>query len=249
MTVTDLGPLAKLNPGEAEELLCKQDLGIWAERRRGFNNAPFHWEWATLAMTVPRLALVAPREHAKTEVFTVNQVTWRCTYTPGLQCYVFAQTADQAKLIKARIDAAMEETAPWMITGNRNQEFSLYANHSQVTVGGAGKKVRGAHPDLVIGDDVLSEGNSMTEHQRKQTERWWFRTVANMAHPGTDRFVGGTAGRRVYFPPTRIHLVGTPFHRKDLLMGMKSNPMYRYRRYAAEFQQEDLVDGWAVEVA
>jgi hypothetical protein len=245
----DLGPLAGLNEAEAVELACKADLGVWAERKRGFRNSALHWEWSMLAMTVPRLALVAPREHSKTEVFTVNQVAWRCTYTPGIQCFVVAQTSEQAELLKARIDAAVAETAPWLVTEVRNKTFSRYANWSQVTVGGAGKKVRGMHPDLIIGDDVLSEENSLTEHKRKQTARWWFGTVSNMAHPGTDRFVGGPSGRRVWFPPTIVHLVGTPFHRKDLLMGMRDNPMYQFRRYAAEFRPEDLVDGLAVEVA
>ena len=230
----------------AFELACKAHLGVWVEQKRGYENAPLHWEWAEQAMSQRRLALVAPRDHAKTETFTVSQVAWRCTYNPGFQCYVFAQTGDQATALKARIDAALEAAEPWMVEKmhSRSKSQSVYANWSSVTVAGAGKGVRGAHPDLIVGDDVLSEGTCATAYQRKKVEEWWFGTVGNMAHPGTTRKFG-PPGRtvEVRMPPTRVHLVGTPFHADDLLMGMKANPLYRFRRYAAEFAPGDLVPG------
>lgn len=245
--------LARVPLDDAIELACKAHLGVWAEVKRGLVNADLHWEWSELAMSRSRLCVVAPREHAKTEVFTVNQIAWRCTYTPGLQCYVFAQTGDQAAALKARIDTAIEDTAPWMTAGPyaaANKTESRYANWSTVKAAGAGKGVRGEHPDLVIGDDVLEEGNTLTAHQRKAASRWWFGTVGGMAHPGTTRAIGkGEHARRVVIPPTKVHLVGTPFHRQDLLMGMRENPLYEFRRYAAEFDPGDLVPGtMAVEV-
>lgn len=237
---------------EVQELACKAHLGVWAETKRGLENAAHHWEWSELAMTRNRLCVVAPREHAKSEVFTVNQVCWRCRYTPGLWAYVFTQTSDQASKIKERIDAAMWETEPWMIEGQHAQNSSetVFANWSRVSVAGAGRSVRGVHPDLIIGDDVLEEGNCLTHLQRKRMESWWFGTVGGMAHPGTVRTLGrSTEARKVAIPPTKVHLVGTPFHQQDLLMSMRDNPLYEFRRYAAEFEPEDLVDGLAVEVA
>jgi len=179
-------------------------------------------------------------------VLTVNQVCWRCQYTPGLQCYVFAQTGDQAAKLKERIDLAMWETAPWMMERAKAQNTTktVFANWSQVEVAGAGKSVRGAHPDLIIGDDVLEEGNCLTHLQRKRIERWWLGTVGGMSHPGTWRSLGDQIGApKVQMPPTRVHLVGTPFHAADLLMSMRDNPLYTFRRYAAEFDEDDLVPG------
>lgn len=238
------------DPTEAMELACKSHLGVWASMKRGLANSAVHWEWCEQAMFRDRLALVAPREHAKSEVFTVNQIAWRCTYTPGIYCYVFAQTGDQAYDLKERIDAALEETAPWMLErSSSNKSFSRYANWSRVRVAGAGKGVRGAHPDLIVGDDVLSEGRSMTDHQRKKTHEWWFGTIGGMSHAGTVRSIGDRHNKyRVRMPPTKVHIVGTPFHQQDLLMGMRQNPMYHFRRYAAEFDPATLVDGYAVEV-
>jgi hypothetical protein len=74
-----------------------------------------------------------------------------------------------------------------------------------------------------------------------------------MAHPGTTRKVRTRwwdDRRLIAIPPTRIFLVGTPFHERDLLNGMRTNPLYRFRRYAAEFDPATCVAGTlAVEAA
>jgi hypothetical protein len=251
VTVSALPPaLANLPVGELTELMCKAHPGVWAERKRGFTNAPFHWEWYDLRMKSRRLACVAPREHAKTEVFTVNGTAHDSIYTPGIWTYVFANTQDQAMALKERIDLAIMETDPWMIDGARvnTKSESIYANFARVTVAGAGKGVRGAHPDVIVGDDVLEEGLCRTNHRRKQVESWWFGTVGGMSHPGTTRAIWN--GKKVTMPPTRVYLVGTPFHQLDLLMGMKANPLYKFVRYAAEYDPGDVLEGsQAVEAA
>jgi hypothetical protein len=226
--------LSELRTEEAIELACRASLAVWAERKRSLVHAPLHWEWCELAQTTVRLCVVAPREHAKSETFTVNQTAWRCEYTPGLEAYVF--------------DDAVEETAPWMFpVREKNESMTVYRNLSQVRVAGSGKGVRGEHPDLIVGDDVMEETTALTSYQRRKLARWWHGTVGGMAHPGTWRMIGGT---RRWFPPTRVHLVGTPFHQQDLLLAMSGNPMYEFRRYAAEFDPTDLVPGTlAVEVS
>ncbi len=241
--------LAGMDLGTLQEVLCASNIGVWAETKRGFTNADVHWEWYRLAMEESRLAVVAPREHAKTECFTVNSTAWRSIYQPGTWTYVFAQTIEQAEEMKARIDSAVEEAAPWMTERLKtfSKRASVYRNGSRLTVAGAGKAVRGAHPDVIIGDDVLEEATSLTSLQREKLERWWFGTVGGMAHPGTVRRLPGR--KKVTMPPTRVFLVGTPFHSQDLLMSMRTNPLYKFRRYAAEFEPGDLVDGLAVDVA
>lgn len=254
-----LDRIRKIDSADALELACKAHLGVWAERKRGFTHAEVHWEWNELAMTKNRLAVVAPREHAKSETFTVNQIAWRCIYEPGIWCYVFAQTGEQAQLMKARIDDAVSEAAPWLTDRNqpgdakafieKNTTHSVYANYSIVDCAGSGKAVRGVHPDVIVGDDVLEEGNCLTSMQRKRVERWWFGSIGGMSHPGTTRTLG-RSGVRVAMPPTKVHLVGTPFHQQDLLMSMRENPLYEFRRYAAEFDTNELIDGTcAVEIA
>ena len=253
MTLLD-GDL-KLSPDAADvpideliEMACREHLGVWTEQRRGLENSALHWEWAELAMTQRRLAVVAPRDHAKSETFTVNQLAWRIENNPGIQCVAFTSERELAKELKARVDDAVGQSKPelLMTASEQNSRKTVYGNSAQLIVRTTGQKVRGLHPDIIVGDDVLEEGNTLTHYQRKKVERWWFGTVEGMGHPGTWRVVGG---RKVWFRPTIIHLVGTPFHQSDLLMGMRTNPVYRFRRYAAEFDPGDLVPGtMAVEV-
>lgn len=244
--------LLSLPPDDGLELLCRAHLGWWTQARMGLSMGDLHWEWCRLRMTAQRLAVIAPRDHSKTETFTVNGTAWESIYTPGLWTYIFANSGDQAKAFLQRIITAVEKAEPWMVRGaiQRNQTTVTFANYATVTVAGAGKAVRSAHPDVIIGDDVLEEKTTATQQQRRGVSRWWFGTVANMAHPGTTRTIGsGDTMKQITFPPTRIMLVGTPFHQNDLLMGMKENPVYRFRRYKAEFFPEELVDGLAVEVS
>lgn len=240
--------LLGLSKDELDEVLCRAHPGVWAERKRGFVNAPFHWEWYDL-MDEPRVCCIAPREHAKTECWTINQTAWRSIYQPGTWTYIFSQTKEQGEGFLERIDIAVEQAAPELTArmGVDTKTTSRYANGSKVSIAGAGKAVRSAHPDVIIADDILSEEGSRSEYQRQKTSNWFFGTVSNMAHPGTIRTLKG--GRQVWMPRTKVHVIGTPFHQSDLLLGMRSNTMYRFRRYAAEFDPEARVAGtWAVEV-
>lgn len=217
------------------------DPALWAERRLGYVNPPHLLEWYRLLVTRPALCLVAPRDHGKSEACTIVHTAWRSRH-PGHQTYVFAATDDLATKLKARIDAALEVAAPELIIGcpTRNEHETTLTNGATITAAGAGKAVRGAHPDLIVGDDVLDEDQCRTHNGREKVRSWWFGTVEGMRHPGTKRRVNG--GDR-WFEPTRVCLVGTPFHADDLLMGMRGNPGYTFRRYAAEYDPDDLVPG------
>jgi hypothetical protein len=239
-----------MSEADAIAWMMEVNAGVWAERIRHFENAPLHWEWYRLRASLSRGAFNAPREHAKTEVFTVNGAAHDSIYRPGCWTYVFAETLDLAKALKERIDEAIleDEEHRWIVDRARTMKAdqSVYANGSRITTAGAGKSVRGAHPDVIIGDDVLSDQSTDTAYQRRKTHRWWFGTVGGMGRPGGFRRAlvkqpnGEYKWTRAKFGGTRIFLVGTPFHHSDLLMTMKENPLYRYRRYAAEFEPGEL---------
>jgi hypothetical protein len=221
---------------------AKHDMGVWAEVKRGYTNAAFQWEWYELAQTARRLALIAPREHGKSEILTVNNAAWHALHNPGFWIYIFCNSGDQGEKILSRIAAAVAQVAPELVAKAKvaHTKELVLGNDARITVRGSGAAVRGAHPDLIIGDDVQDENNVMTQMQRDRLKSWWFGTVGGMAHPGTSRVVQqvGRAAKQMEFPATRILLVGTPFHSLDLLMSCKDNPMYQYRLYSA-LQKED----------
>lgn len=216
---------------------AKYDIGVWAEVKRGYSNASFQWEWYELAQKARRLALIAPREHGKSEILTVNNAAWHAVHRPGFWTYIFCNSGDQGEKILSRVAAAVAQVAPDLMTKAKvaHTKELVLANDARITVRGSGAAVRGAHPDLIIGDDVQDENNCMTQMQRDRLKSWWFGTVGGMAHPGTSRVVQqvGRTAKKMEFPATRILLVGTPFHSLDLLMSCKDNPMYQYRLYSA----------------
>lgn len=212
------------------------DLGHWSEIKRGYENAEIHWEWSRLAQEARRAAILAPREHGKSEVFSVNNAAWHSIYNPGFWTYIFCNSGDQGEKILSRTVSAIAQVRPELVekaTVMHAKEIVL-ANDARITVRGSGSAVRGAHPDLIMGDDVQDESNTSTQMQREKLRQWWFGTVGGMAHPGTNRVVRqGRSAVMKDFPATRIVIVGTPFHALDLLMSCKDNEMYEFRLYSA----------------
>lgn len=242
--------LQGLSVGEGVEWAMFHHPGVFAERRLGFHNELFHWEWYELTQ-LRRLAVVAPREHAKSEVFSVNTTCHHAIYRPGSWQYIFSNTLEQAKLLMERVVGAVATAEPALLDSPPRMHATdvVFSNWSRVSVASVGKSIRGVHPDRIVGDDVLKEENTGTNAARQKLHAWWFGTVGPMAHPGATRPMrwGRLAPRGrppiLYHPPTKITLVGTPFHQLDLLMQMSNNPIYTYRRYVAQFKPEELVPG------
>lgn len=233
------------------ERACFDHPGVWADRKLGFINEPFHWEWYELEIMARRLCVVAPREHAKSEVFSVNTTAHHVIYRPGSWQLIFSSTLDQAKILLERAVSAVAIAEPGLVENPPRFATTdvVFRNWSRVTVASVGKAFRGIHPDRIVGDDVLSEVSTLTNYQRRKLESWWFGTVAPMAHPGSTRPMrwGRLQPRGkvpvIFHPPSQIDLVGTPFHSLDLLMAMRDNPIYVFRRYTSSFSPQELVPG------
>lgn len=245
-----------LDRSTTQAYLDENHPGHYAVKKFGYVNEKFHWEWYRIELEQSRACIVAPRDYSKSEVFSVNCTAWYAEMFPGFWQYIFEDTGDQAKSMLERVVSAVEQANPWMVSKMYREEATdvIFANFSRVQVGGRGKKVRGAHPDRIVGDDVLDEDSTQTSYQRGKVDRWWNGTVAGMGHTGTYRRLGWGKSRgnvqMRWYDPTLFRLVGTPFHEQDLLLSMRKNPIYRYYRYAASFQPGSLVPGtMAVEVS
>lgn len=234
------------------EQLAAVSLEAFTELKLGMDMSPLHREWCDLRQNQNKrlLAICAPREHSKSQTFTVNGSAWDMIYNDGIYIYLFAATGELAAELLARVRTVIKAVRPDLLLNpitDNSTELHL-RNNSRIRAAGAGKAIRGAHPDIIIGDDVLEEDKCLSALQRQRTYRWWHGSVSNMKHPGEERIFDD--GTRKWFEPTRMFLVGTPFHRQDLLLSMRSNEMYEFRRYAAEFNLSQLVPGTlAVEVA
>ena len=245
-----------MSQGQALELAMSYHAGIWAERKLGFKNEPFHWEWYELEMQTNRLCVVAPREHAKSEIFSVISTAHHVVYRPGSWQFIFSATIEQSKLLLERAVSMIQQTDPMLIEDAKKWSTSdiIFGNYSRVSAASVGRSIRGVHPDRIVGDDVLTDASTSTNLQREKVERWWFGTVAPLAHPGVNRPLGWGNTKpqghqpTLFHPATKIVLVGTPFHQNDLLMKMKQNTAYTFRRYSAEYDIKNLREGsWAID--
>ena len=207
-------------------------MDYWSERKRGFTNPPHIQEWYGLINEVMfkglrRLCVIAPRDHAKSEVFVISLVTFLARYGPELGwkwVYIFSDTQIQANEIIDRCAQSIQKAYPelmYRMLKNDVMEKKL-RNGFRFMGRGAGASVRGAHPDLIIGDDVLNDRNCENNQGREKIKKWWRGTVTNMAKP-----------------TSAIILEGTVQHELDLLMSMKDNPSYRLKVYSAEVEVED----------
>ena len=204
-------------------------MDYWSENIRGFYNPPHIKEWYGLINNVlfgglRRLCVVAPRDHAKSEVFVVSPVTHLARYGPELGwkwVFIFSDTQPQANEMIDRCYTEINRVYPeltYRMLKNDVMEKKL-RNGFRFMGRGAGASVRGAHPDLIIGDDVLNDSNSETNQGREKIKKWWSQTVSNMAKP-----------------TSAMILEGTVQHELDLLMSMKDNPSYKMKVYSAEVE-------------
>lgn len=221
--------LKKVSKVSFHEAWLKFDLDYWSENVRGFYNPPHIKEWygiinQVLFRGLRRVCLIAPRDHAKSEVFVVSVVTHLARYGVELGwkwVYIFSDTQPQANEMVDRCYTEINRCYPeltYRMLKNDVMEKKL-RNGFRFMGRGAGASVRGAHPDLIIGDDVLNDGNSETNQGREKIKKWWAQTVTNMCKP-----------------TSAMILEGTVQHELDLLLSMKDNSSYMYKVYSAEVE-------------
>jgi hypothetical protein len=156
---------------------------------------------------------------------------------------VFSATVAKAEEFIDRLHAAVLECRPsWDGKIRRSKRDILFPNGSRASGRSVGQATRGAHPELIVCDDILTETNSYSKYQRRKVQTWLLGTVLGMCHPGRVK-TDPRSGRSYRFGPSKLHVVGTPMHASDVLMELRSNPMFVWRRYAAEFNVRDLVPG------
>jgi Terminase RNaseH-like domain len=186
--------------------------------------APHHRPWCRLVTSHRRVVLLAPRDHGKSYLL-LSYVAWQfwrhgrdprtgrpVSADPGrFLAILFSATHDQARILFSRFrdllvanEWLFGDVVPhggpaqrrlqlrWERTGVR------LANGAEFQLRAFGTSTRGMHPDLLVLDDVLWDGNSASSHKREATWKYFNGTVLPMH-------------------PRRLIMVGTAQHRDDLL--------------------------------
>jgi hypothetical protein len=181
--------------------------------------APHHELWAKDLATSDRVVLLAPRSHGKT-LLVLSYVLWRfwrhgrspttCEPLPGpagayevaLLSATRAQALEHVATFKDLLLANETLLGPLPAPGQPGTTWSatkVRLNRGQTLLArGYRTSTRGMHPALLILDDSLSDANSGTERQRDLTWRYFTGTLLPMR-------------------PGQVIVIGTAFHRDDLL--------------------------------
>lgn len=184
---------------------------------------PHHLEWDDLITKHNRLNILAARDHGKSFFFTQAFSIWKAGYNaPGSKGVIFSATQPQAEAFLALIkdellsNPKLAHLIPY--TGDRfwSAKRIVLRNGSEIKAAGFGVKVRGAHPDWCICDDILNDDDIYSETIRCRNIDYFLSAIAGMVH------------RR-----KQLIVVGTPMHHGDLYAALADSGEYECRSYPA----------------
>jgi predicted phage terminase large subunit-like protein len=169
-----------------------------------------------------RLLKLAPRDHGKTEVFTITYPLYCILRDPEVRILILSKTSTQAKKCLSVIKRELETNEriredfgdlispdlPWSQT-------AIYCRRSRqskdptVEVVGALGAITGGHFDLIVADDIVDDENTKTAKRRQDTYDWFHGTIMQLAEPAT-----------------QVIVVGTRKHYDDLYSRLMENPLW-----------------------
>lgn len=183
-----------------------------------------HLEWDKLAMTGQNLCVIASRNSGKSLFWSMAFVLHFAWFHPDMATFIVSATADMAATIMDRIAKQIDSNPallPLIPGAGRRRKWNttnlVLANGHEIRCCGMGTKQRGFHPDLLIGDDILTDETAWSDTIRRRQADYWHGAVTPMLNPGRQQVV-----------------VATPQAQNDLIMGdLRTNPEYTFRSYPA----------------
>ncbi|MBR4991592.1 MAG: phage terminase large subunit [Clostridia bacterium] len=193
-----------------------------------------------LAASGCRLALAAPRGHAKSTVMSLQNVLHAALYGYKKYILLVSDTESQATSFLDCIKAELEENEDLLADFGPQKGkvwksgVILLQNGCRIDAVGSGQKLRGRRhgarrPDLILLDDIENDQEVLSADGRRKLERWYFGAVSKAG----DRY-------------TDIICVGTVLHHDSLLVRLLENPAYRTVRWQAveRFSDSPLWEEW-----
>ncbi len=164
-----------------------------------------------------RLAIAAPRGHAKSTLVSLGYVLWSIVYGTEKYIVLISNTAEQASdllsFVKAELttnDRLLEDFPEvceplgqrpgperWRKDEIITRDGASGGAGTKVTALGAEKKIRGRRhrqdrPTLIIADDIENESEARSEDQRRNKAEWFNKAVLKAGSAETNVVVVGT---------------------------------------------------------
>lgn len=211
-----------------------------SEHLRG-EKAPFHIEIADMLAAHDRIAIAAPRSHAKSTMITLAHVLHQAAYKKRRFILVIGDNTENADTHLGNVQKELLENEALLTDfphlrlpemGDYRKKKVKRRASDFITSGGtrfisrgAGKPLRGLRdgnqrPDLIVVDDLENDASVETPRQRAKLLNWFQKALSNL--------FGGDNGQLI--------IVGTILHRESLLSWLLSEAgptVYAKRLYRA----------------
>lgn len=187
-----------------------------------------------------RLAVAAPRGHAKSTVMSLQNVLHAALYGYKRYILLISDTEDQAAAFLDAVKSELEDNERILADFGEQRgrvwksSVILLQNGVRIDALGSGQKLRGRRhgarrPDLILLDDVENDQDVLSAGSREKLRRWFFGAVSKAG----DSY-------------THIVCVGTVLHYDSLLIHLLDNPAYRSLRLQAveRFSASKLWETW-----
>jgi len=193
---------------------------------------PFHKEmWTLFASDEPKVAIAAPREHAKSTAIThAGILTFMCLKLKSF-CLLVSDTEGQAAEFLQDIKTEIQDNEGLKKTFGikkilKDTETNIIVlcedgHKFRILAKGSNQKVRGLkwmnkRPDLIVCDDLENDELVMTPERREKFRRWFFNALVPC---GSDTCL--------------IRVVGTILHLDSLLNRLMTNKKWKTQLYRA----------------
>jgi len=180
-----------------------------------------HREWDKLVVDHDRIRILAPRDHLKTFYFSVAYLLYRLKHIEGDEIYLFSKTDKQAIKILDMIKRAIRSN-PYLQTLAKGKDVDFWTKKelrtsigSTIYAQGYNTAIRGAHPKMILLDDVIDTQVVYSDEQNTKTIERYLGDILPLAEPDT-----------------QIIIVGTLQHEADLYHSLDPD-IYALRTYSA----------------
>lgn len=182
--------------------------------------AHLEW-WGYCCLDRRRVALAAPRGHAKSTAITHTYVLASICLRIKRHCLIISDTEGQASMFLGNIAKELRENEDLKMTFGfdrflKDNETELIirwtdGTRTRISAHGAGQKIRGTNwhgyrPDLIICDDLENDEAVMNDERRDKFSRWFLNTLIPIGGKFCD-----------------IRVVGTILHENSLLAQLMPN--------------------------
>lgn len=230
---------------QAVQQLCEQDFLIFQKVELGMEIGEQHRIWASHLASGQDVCEMAPRDHGKSASLIRAYALWKIKYDHWTK-EALILGADQPSAVenldKIKDILATRPSLMYLVPRKRRDNFFSrteiqLTNGKSIKAKGIGSPLRGRHPQLILGDDILNESNALLPEHQQEMKRYLNEVVIPMKDKGL-------AWQRAQGFKSQLVLVGTAQSRTDLYHDCQANGEYIGSKLKAIMDEDQKVVLW-----